>query len=178
MVLNPLKSRIKNRLSKEEIQTLASEILSGQIGQAEIRRILALSDERLLFNLYWVLATVADRSPGALKGLEEVLFNGMQRHRGNESVVRNVLGIFKRVPVPEAIEDALYHFCFGVVQAAGSPVAHRSFAMVVCAQICLKFPELSPELLSVAKIAEETYGEESPGIRSAARQVFRMLTPR
>lgn len=175
---NPLKARLKNRLSKEEVDVVAAEILSGAVGAAEIRLLLSETDHSLLFNLYWILATVANRSSQALRGLETDIFRGMMQHADNESVVRSVLSVFKQVNIPESIEDELYHFCFRVTESADSPIAHRSFAMVVCARICKKYPELSGELLATVKQVQETYGAVSSGVRSAARRVFTMLTPR
>lgn len=175
---SPLKARLKNRLSKEEVNEVAAEILSGAVGAAEIRPLLSETDHSLLFNLYWILATVANRSSKALKGLETDMFRGMMQHADNESVVRSVLSVFKQVDIPESIEDELYHFCFRVTESADSPIAHRSFAMIICARICKKYPELAGELLPVVKQVQETYGTVSPGVLSAARRVFKMLTPR
>ncbi len=175
---SPLKAKLKVRLSKLEVDEVVSGILSGALGGEEVRALLSETDHVLLFNLYWILATAANRSPAALRGLEADLFRGMLQHRDNESVVRSVLSVFKQALIPESIEDELYHFCFRVTESAGSPIAHRSFAMMVCARICKKYPELSDELLPVVKQVEDTYGSVSPGVRSAARQVFRMLTPR
>jgi len=178
MALNPLKARLKNRLSKQEVDLLSTEILSGILEPGEIRALLSETDRTVLFNLYWILATAANRSSRALTGLETDIFRAMMIHRDNESVVRCVLSVFKQVPVPESIEDGLYHFCYQVAESADSPIAHRSFALVICARLCKKYPELSAELLPLAKQLEETYGTVSPGVRSAARQVLRMLTPR
>lgn len=175
---NPLKARLKSRLSKQEVDVVAAEILSGALEAGEIRALLAETGQSLLFNLYWILATVANRSPRALRGLETDIFRGMMQHPDNESVVRSGLSVFKQVDIPEVIEDALYHFCFRVTESADSPIAHRSFSMMVCARICKKYPELAGELLPVVKQVQETYGTVSPGVRSAARQVFALLTPR
>ncbi len=174
----PLKARLKNRLSKQEVNVVAAETLSGAVGAAEIRPLLSETGHSLLFNLYWILATVANRSSKALRGLETDIFRGMIQHADNESVVRSVLSVFKQVDIPESIEDELYQFCFRVTESADSPIAHRSFAMVVCARICKKYPELSAELLATIKQLQETYGTVSPGVFSATRRVFKMLTPR
>ena len=157
---------------------LSAEVLYGTLRPEEFRPLLFESSQSILFNLYWVLATVANRTPKALLGLEIDMFRGMIQHSGNESVVRSVLSVFKQVDIPESIEDELYHFCFRVIEAAHSPIAHRSFALVVCARICQKYPELSKELLVVVKWASETYGTVSPGVLSAARRVSHLLTPR
>lgn len=178
MALNPLKARLKDRLTRQEVDLVATEIMTGSLTPEEIRVLLLETDRTVLFNLYWILATAANRSSRALTGLETDIFRAMMLHRDNESVVRSVLSVFKQVPIPESIEDELYHFCFNRIESADSPIAHRSFALVVCARLCKKYPELSAELLPLAKQIEETYGTVSPGVRSAARQVFRMLTPR
>ncbi len=175
---NPLTARLEKRLSKQEVDVLSAEILSGTLRPEEIRPLLFVTDQSILFNLYWILATVANRTPKALRGLETDMFRGMMQHSGNESVVRSVLSVFKQADIPESIEDELYDFCFRVTEAADSPIAHRSFAMVVCARICKKYPELSNELLAVVKGAAETYGTVSPGVLSAARRVSQLLTPR
>lgn len=175
---SPLRARLKNRLSKQEVDEVVSEVVSGVVGQEEIRALLFETDHALLFNLYWVLATVANRSSGVLRGLETDLFRGMILHASNESVVRSVLSVFKKADIPESIEDELYHFCFRAMESADSPIAHRSFAMVVCARLCKKYPGLSEELLATVKWVQETYGTVSPGVLSAARQVSGMLTPR
>jgi len=175
---NLLKARLNSRLSKLEVDVVAAEIISGALSMDTLRPLLTETAPVFLFNFYWILATVANRSPKALHGLEIPLFHGMQQHTANESVVRSVLSVFKQVDIPESIEDALYDFCFRLTEAADSSIAHRSFAMVVCARICKKYPELSGELLPVVRQVQETYGTVSPGVRSAARQVLAMLTPR
>lgn len=175
---NPLRARLENRLSKQEVDVVVSEIVSGAVGPEEIRPLLFETDPALLFNLYWILATVANGSSKVLRGLETDLFRGMIRHASNESVVRSVLSVFKKADIPEPIEDELYDFCFRVTESADSPIAHRSFAMIVCARLCKKYPELSEELLATVRWVQETYGTVSPGVLSAARQVARMLTPR
>lgn len=175
---SPLKARLRNRLSKRDIDEIVSEVVSGRVGQEEIRPLLFEADHALLFNLYWLLSTAAHRSSGVLRGLETDLFKGMMLQSSNESVVRSVLSVFKKADIPELIEDELYHFCFRVTAAAGSPIAHRSFAMLVCARLCKKYPELSGEFLETVKWVKETYGSVSPGVLSASRQVSAMLTPR
>ena len=175
---SPLKTRVKTRLTKKEIDELTAEVVAGTFTQEEIRALLFETDPVLLFNLYWLLATVAARSSAALTGLEVSLLQGMFQHVNNEAVVRCVLSVFKAIPIPEEVEGALYHFCFQAIQAVDSPIAHRSFALVICARLCKKYPALSAELLPLVKKIDENYGETSPGIRSACRQALRLLTPR
>lgn len=178
MALNLLKARLRKRFSKEETTEWAREILAGRISKSDLRALLSAEETEILFNLYWVLATVAGISSTALAGLEEDLYWGMQRHPAHEGVVRSVLSVFKNMAIPDALEPELFAYCFKITESAGSAIAHRSFAMLICARICLRYPELVPEFLVVVSIVDETYGEASPGVRSAARQVFRMFTPR
>ncbi|WP_367913343.1 hypothetical protein [Leadbetterella sp. DM7] len=172
-----LKTRLKNRLSKQEVDEVVAEIRSGTLTVSDLRPLLFETAPVLLFNFYWILATVSNCSTGSLRGLETDIFRGMLHHVSQESVVRSVLSVFKKADIPEEIEDELYAFCFGIIESPGSPIAHRSFALVVCARICKKYPALAGELLATAKQVEETYGAVSPGVRSAARQVSRMLSP-
>ncbi|MCD8539133.1 MAG: hypothetical protein LRY55_04760, partial [Leadbetterella sp.] len=155
---NPLKARLSHRLSKQEVGGVIADIFSGKLAFSEIRPLLFHTDPGLLFNLYWVLATIANRTVRVLEGLETDIFKGMIQHAANESVVRSCLSVFKQTDIPESIEDELYEFCFRVTESADSPIAHRSFAMVICARICKKYPELAGELLPLVRQVEETYG--------------------
>ena len=178
MELSPLKARIKGRLAKREIDVLAGEVLSGSIRLGDLRPLLFENPRDQLFNLYWLLATVAGRRPEALKELVGDLFKAMCLHAANESVVRSSLSVFKVMDIPGEVEDGLYDFCFRVIQAPGSSIAHRSSALLICARLCRKYPDLAGELLPAVKLIGETYGADSPGVRAAVRQVYKLLTPR
>jgi hypothetical protein len=171
-----LKNQLNRRISKREIDIFVQDILDENISLAEIKVLLA--DTSSLFNLFWILSTAAIKRATSLNGLEREIFETMLLQKENESVIRNGLSIFKNINIPKELEDDLYNESYRISQSRKSPIAHRSFAILVCVKIALKYPDLKAELLELSKITLELYGSSSPGIRSSCNQAIKKLTLR
>lgn len=171
-----LQNQLRNRISKQEIDIFVEALIDGRVRLSDIKKL--LSDDSVLFNVSWILATLAQKNAVSLSGFEGHILEMIKDYPENETVVRNGLSVFKSIDIPESIEDSLFTESFRILQERTSPIAHRSFSLSVCVKIALKYPELKPELLQVSKLVLELYGDTSPGIKSSCTRAIKTLTPR
>lgn len=175
--MSHLTKKLNHRLNKREIDVIVDDILEGSLTHDSLRTALTTADGAVLFNLFWVLSTTAHKSAEALSGLENDIFYATVKHKNNDTVLRNGLSAFKSLNISEDIEDELYNFAFDVLQAKDAAIAHRSFGIIVCVRIAVKYPELKTELIEVVQLLKELYGV-SPAVLSATNQALKKLTPR
>lgn len=171
-------ANLNYRFPKKSIEFWTGEIISGNIEVKELEKFLLSNHKFVAFNAFWIVSFLASKHPKTLVGHEKMIFNALIKRKDNETAVRCSLSAFRILAIPEYIEDELYNFCFSLLNSPKTPIAHRSFASVICAKIARKHAGLRDELIAIIKINEELYGSYSPAVKSSSRQALKLLTLR
>lgn len=162
------------------------------ISKADVNRICALigDDEDLFKEMFttvidnhdlivtkrglWVLRTISDSKPYLFNPYFENLLDLVRTYPLEDSVLRNVIGIWQVVDIPEKYEGEVYDLCLGFLQN-DSAIAAKAFSLDVCYRIAIKYPELKPELKALAEDMLLKYQDSSPAIISRARRLIKRL---
>lgn len=173
-----LNQKLKKRLSKNEISEISNTILIGSLNVYEFRDLLVYGDSGVINNVFWVLADLAKLNPNLFdKNLQISILEYCIAFKSNETVLRCGLAIFKKVQIIKDIDDELYDFSFKIAESSSSTIASRSFALVICAKIALKYKELIPELIQLINRIDELYSPASAAIKSSVNQSRKYLIP-
>jgi len=81
----------------------------------------------------------------------------------HDAVVRNTMRTFQFMDFPEDQEGRVFDVSLSLLMNIDNAVAIRVFAMTVCANICMKYPELAIELIPVI---EEQLPHGSTGFKN------------
>lgn len=165
-----LQQSLRKRLSKEQVNTFVSKILSGEISLDEVSG--WLCDDDSLVSVSWIISTGAIRNPVFFSGLLPQIWATLQPNK-NESVVRCFLAVFRDCDIPTELEGSVYGYCITKAVCKDSPIAHKAFCMYICAKIALKYRELRIEVLD---IAQQYYDStESAAIKSSCKKIIKKL---
>lgn len=129
-------------------------------------------DLRLCQRASWPVGMLADRIPNLLiPYLEKMLVNLDTPH--HDAIIRNTFRALQNMAIPEEVEGLAFEKAFDFLLNPANAVAIRVFAMTVCGNIALKYPELKQELIPVI---EEQFPYGSAGFKSRAKRVLKSLS--
>ncbi len=165
-----LQQSLRKRLSKEEVNTFVSKILSKEISLDEVSA--WLYDDDKLVSVSWIISTGAMRDSFFFSGLLPQIWAILEPNK-NESVIRCFLAVFRDCDIPIELEGNVYIYCITKSVCKDSPIAHKAFCMYICAKIALKYNELQMEVLDIAH--QYYYSTESAAIKSSCKKVIKML---
>ncbi len=162
-------------LSKKEISRLA--VLLGNepdLLETVFEEILEKAPLPVVKQILWVLRTLSDQNPLLLNPWFENLLRTGERFPGNDTVWRNITGMWQVTDIPDVFEGRVYHLCLSFLQDQ-SAVAVKAFSMEVCYRIVCVYPELRAELTAVIEELMLKYREVSPAIASRGKKVLGKL---
>lgn len=120
----------------------------------------------------WPVGIIAEKHPELLERYLAQMISNMNRAK-HDAVIRNTLRTFQFIDVPEEVESDLYDRCLEYVMNPSYPIAFTAFAMTVCVNICMKYPELKEEVVTAI---EYRMPEGSAGIRARGRKLLKQLS--
>lgn len=88
------------------------------------------------------------------------------------AVSRNAYRVLQFVNIPEEYEGILFELCARDLSNPKSPVAIKVFCMTVAYNICLRHPDLKPEL---KLLIESGLEHSTAGYRSRSRKLLKLL---
>lgn len=122
----------------------------------------------------WVMRTICDKKPYLFQSYFKDLFDLIHRFPGEDGVLRNVIGAWQVLDIPEELEGEVYELCLNFLTDQ-SPIAAKAFSMEVCFKVAARYPELKNELKTTIEGLNLKYGESSPGIASRAKKTLRKI---
>lgn len=122
---------------------------------------------------FWLLTTIADIDKFFLVPYLYQIYSIIQGKSVDEAILRNGLGVFRKVPIPEDVEGLIYQFCMAIINEGKASTANLSFSISICGKIAQKHPDLRSETLNAAYHLRDT--RHSPAIQSASKNVIQRL---
>jgi hypothetical protein len=122
---------------------------------------------------FWLLSTIADLDKSFLLPYLHQIYCIIQRKGTDEAIIRNGLGVFRKVPIPEDIAGQVYQFCMAIINDGKASIANLSFSISICGKIAQKQTDLRSETLNAAYHLRDT--RHSPAIQSATKNVIQRL---
>lgn len=126
-------------------------------------------DERTAYNALWVLASIPVRHRGWLEDRQSDLVDLLlhTRHNGKRRLLLTLL-VAMKMKKKDICMDYL-DFCLSGINST-EPYAIRALCLKQAFVMCRHFPELLSELMAEIEMME--YGEMSPGLRCARKNVL------
>ncbi len=119
----------------------------------------------------WTVGYLGKTCPELLDPyLEKMLYN--LADAPHDAIIRNTFRTFQQIEFPEKIVGHAFDMSFKYFVCVKNAVAIRVFAMTVCSNISIKYPDLIPELI-LAIEANMEHG--SAGFQSRGRKLLTKL---
>jgi hypothetical protein len=164
-----LVDRLRNGYSKEGAAANALWLRSNPSELSAWLR--ALDDPKLGKAAAWALGHLALKGARVAQPQVQRLISLALEDRP-EYVHRNVFHVLTHLSIPEDHVSALFDRCLEITGSPAFAVAIRVHAMQVAAELCVRFPDLGPELRQVIELGWE---EASAGYHSRARKILATL---
>ena len=157
--------------SKETATLISDSVVSYPKRMDELMALFFDEDLRVCQRASWPVGLLADKNPKLLEPyIEQMLANLDTPH--HDAVIRNTFRTFQVTDFPEDLEGIAFDKAFNFLLDINNAIGIRVFAMTVCGNIAMKYPELSQELIPVI---EESLPYGSAGFRSRGISVLKKL---
>lgn len=171
MTLTSFRELLAIKNSKEIVVQIIEEIKKNPSRMKELMDCFFDEDLRLCQRAAWPAGMIADHDSQLIIPYLEAMLNNLDAPH-HDAVIRNTFRTLQNVEIPEEIEGLAFEKAFEYLLNPQNAVAIRVFAMTVCGNIALKYPELKHELVPVI---EEQLPFGSAGYISRANRVLKSL---
>lgn len=119
----------------------------------------------------WPVGILAEKHPTILLPYLPRMVSNLDNPK-HDAVVRNTLRTFQFIEIPEELQSEVYDRCLEYLSNPRYPIAFTAFAMTVCADIAIQYPELREEVIAAI---DYRMPHGSPGIRGRGNKERRRL---
>lgn len=166
-----LKNLILRTRGKQDVLRAVDFIGTDSKNIEEIVSLSLSNDEKISMKASWVLRYVAEKNKGLITPYLDQIVNRLDSCSFScQRSLLNILEYYKSIP--EDLEDATYHACFTILLNKSAPIANHACSMNIASSICLKYPELSNELILVI---EDLLPNGSPGVKNRGKKTIQLL---
>ena len=151
---------------------LAQDILDNHLEKELL--IFSLEDDQLVSNrAIWVLNYCAEIDFERVKPFQSKLIEHLKNKSLHSGVIRSILRIFLRQPIPKKYESFMLDKCYEYIKNPSEAIAVRAFAMTIVFNISKIYPELLNEFSEV--LSYLNLPEESPGIKTTVKKMMKLI---
>ncbi len=122
----------------------------------------------------WVLNHCNDLAFERIKPFYVKLVNHLKNKSIHSGVIRSILRMFQKQPVPKKLESFMVDKCFEYIKNPSEAIAVRAFAMTIVFNISKPYPELLNELTIVLNHLDVT--EQSAGLSNRTKNTLKEIT--
>lgn len=119
----------------------------------------------------WILSHCAELNFSRIKPFQVKLINHLKSKNLYSGVIRSILHIFQKQPVPKKQQSFMLDKCFEYIKNPSEAIAVRAFAIKVVFNISKSYPDLLNELALVLNQLNIT--EESAAIKARTKNTLK-----
>lgn len=164
-----LRSLLNSENSKAMATRVRDIVVDDPIRMDELMELFFSIDLRECQRASWPLGMIADRDTAILRPYLQRMTDNLD-HAVHDAVIRNTFRTFQSIDFPEEVEGEIYEKSYQFFADSEQAIAIRVFAMTVCGNIAIKYPELQEEIIS---LIEAHYPHGSAGFKSRAKRIIR-----
>ena len=88
--------------------------------------------------------------------------------------MRNTLRTFQFIKIPEELQSEVYDRCLEYLSNPKYPIAFTAFAMTVCTDIAMQYPELKEEVIAAIdyRMPNGSSGIRARGMKERKRMLY------
>jgi len=171
MASKSFRELLKIRNSKEVSSQVIRAIKKEPSRMQELMDCFFDEDLRLCQSAAMPTGMIADFDPELIIPYLEQMLNNLDTPH-HDAVIRNTFRTLQNIDIPEELEGLAFEKAFDFLLNPQNAIAIRVFAMTVCGNIALKYPELKHELVPVI---EEQMPHGSAGFKNRGSRVLKAL---
>jgi hypothetical protein len=158
--------------SKTQCLAIKSAVLGNHALMPDLMECFFSDYNRLGQRAAWPVSYIAIENPTLIMPyLPEMVKMLDEPH--HDAILRNTIRILQDIDIPEEIEGEVYEKCFNLFNDPKRAIAIRVFAMSVCTNVAIKYPELKEELVSLIQIYNTS--DAKPAYKSRAKMCLNRL---
>lgn len=162
---------LEQEYSKNIANQIVNVILEDPHRIEELMACFFHKEKRINQRASWPVGMLAEKNqdilipylPQMISNLDEPL---------HDAVVRNTIRAFQFMRIPEEYQSEIFERCLDYLSDPKYPIAFAAFAMTVCTEIAVCYPELKDEVINAI---EYRMPEGSAGIRARGNKELQRL---
>lgn len=162
-------------LEQEHSKNIADQIVNAILKDPkrieELMYCFFHKEKRINQRASWPVGKLAEKNQDILIPYLSEMISNLDRPL-HDAVVRNTLRTFQFMKIPEEYQSEIFERCLEYLSDPKYPIAFTAFAMTVCTDIAVCYPELKDEVISAI---EYRMPEGSAGIRARGRKDLKRL---
>lgn len=157
--------------SKRDANLIVQQIVNHQRDIQELMDCFFSDDWVLCQKTSWSVTILSDKNPEFITPYMQQMLDNLDRPN-HDAVIRNTLRSWGHMQIPEEMEGPIYDRCFEYFADPSQAIAIRVFSMTVCANIAMRHPSLSAEIIP---IIEDYWDHATPAWRSRGKKELKRL---
>jgi len=169
-----LQTKLKNRISKDEINELIQNFEQKKVPFEDIVSLLTNTDAQ--FQASWLMTHLVEKQPSIVKETHIRQFGKIIATTTHEGLQRNIWRSLSFIEIPTAHRELWINLAFEKLEDPATPIAIQVFSMDVLEKILLHEIELQLALKAILELKLER--QPSPGLKSKATKIIRKINSR
>lgn len=166
-----LEATLSKTISKEQVNAIVRWIGDDPQRFDRLFTIFTTADNRTVQRAAWPMSYCAVKYPVLIKKHYATLLRLVEQSNGLPAVRRNILRLLDQGPLlPEKYHGRIMAACFKSMEDPREPIACRAFAIGILLKLAKVYPEIVPELKTVAAVI---LPGAAPGVKSRALNVLK-----
>lgn len=166
-----LKTKLKTRISKDEIIELIYSLNNNRISIEEI--IDLLKNQETQFQASWLMTHLVENKPSILKETHIKQLVKILETTSHEGLERNIWRSLNFVEIPSKIHENLINIAFDKLENHKTAIAIQVFAMSVLEKVLVNQTELQLALKAILELKLEQ--QPSAGLKSRALKIIHKI---
>ena len=166
-----LKTKLKSRISKNEIVELIQLLNNNRISIEEI--IDLLKNKETQFQASWLMTHLVENKPSILKEIHITQLAEILENTTHEGLERNIWRSLNFVEIPPETHESLINTAFEKLENHKTAIAIQVFSMSVLEKLLIKEVELQLALKAILELKLER--QPTPGLKSRATKIINRI---
>lgn len=146
-MIEKIESILAGGQSRKKADVVVDIILNDPSRIDELMQCFFSTELRTCQYAAWPVGILAEKHPTILLPYLPSMISNLDDPKHN-AVVRNTLRTFQFIEIPEELQSEVYDRCLAYLSNPKYPIAFTAFAMTVCANIAMLYPELKDEVIA------------------------------
>ncbi|RUA34449.1 MAG: hypothetical protein DSY77_05190 [Bacteroidetes bacterium] len=159
-----LKTKLKTRISKDEIVELVQSLNINRISIEEIIDLLKINETQ--FQASWLMTHIIEHKPSILKETHITQLVEILKNTTHEGLERNIWRSLNFVKIPTSIHETLINLAFEKLENHRTAIAIQVFSMSVLEKLLINEIELQLAFKEILELKLEQ--QPAPGLKSRA----------
>lgn len=159
--------------SLKKLTKFVKEIENDPKAVKELTKLVLGSDLTLSMRASWALVHLSYVNPKLVAKQIPALVKFLKQQDQHTGAIRNVLNLFIELDIPEKYCAEAFDLCMTYTKNGMLPHAVRAFSITLLGKICLRYPELKPEVELV--LSELKTFPQPPSITVRIRDTSKIL---